>query len=70
MKPTPEQEAAAMAQWIKDGTVPEGYMRAVLGDPMQTVTPRPLVRYLTKEEMREMPCPFPPEPGYESSDAV
>lgn len=64
MKPTPEQEAAAMAQWIKDGTVPAGYMRAVLGDPTQTV------RVLTKDDMRKMPCPFPPEEGYESSDAV
>ena len=36
VKPT-EEEVRAFEQWVKDGSVPVGYLRHVLGDQLESV---------------------------------
>jgi hypothetical protein len=60
-----EADHRAHKSWVTNGTVDQEYVFRVLGDPAGTFVPQvPPVRVLSPEDLREMDCPFPPEPGY------
>jgi hypothetical protein len=60
------EDKKAHESWLSKGTVDVSYVLAVLGDPAKTVIPNVApTRILDKDQVRQMDCPFPPEPGYE-----
>lgn len=60
-----EDDRRAHKSWATNGTVDQQYIIRVLGDPAETFVPQMLpVRVLSAENLRDMDCPFPPEPGY------
>jgi hypothetical protein len=62
-----EEDRRARELWESTGTVELDYLRSVLGNPTETVSPQvlPKVRILTKEDLLKMECPYPPETGYD-----
>lgn len=59
--------ADEMRLWLATGCVTDDYMQKVLGDQSVTVSTdgkTRWVRILTKSDIGEMKCPFPPEPAW------
>lgn len=62
-----EEDQKAHESWCSNRTVDVSYLRFVLGNPEEVtvIPPVPPIRILTKEQIRDMICPFPPEAGYD-----
>lgn len=67
----PPEAVKAQEVWEETNHIPLEYLRLVVGDLSQTVSPvkvgeeeleRERFRVLTRESRLKMDCPFPPEP--------
>lgn len=53
---------------MADAVIIQRFVDARMRDTAEVAVKTIKARFVTREEMAQMDCPFPPEPGYEDDD--